>query len=583
MRICSLGDLVLDVIVRLDQPLATGADATSRIVLRPGGQAANVAAWVAALGGSSCFIGKRGRDEAGHLAATGLAELGVELLGPVEPDGSGVDRGARRPGGRADDVLGPRRCAVPRAGGDRGCVVRGLRASPRVGICARPGAGSVRRRTRDRRGPSGRRPDQHRPLLLERDPRLRRRAVPLAPRSSSPRTSSSRTRTRNASSAARSDAATGSSSGARAGRRSTASSTTPPPVAAVVDSTGAGDAFAAGWLVGGPALALEAGARCVQIAGSMPDGRSLESSSSLGGRARADPGRDEVQTALEEERAVVALETTLVAHGFPAPDGVETGLASEAAVRAAGAVPATIGVLDGQIRIGLTRTELERFTPSARKLGPRDLAVCAVQRAVGATTVGGTLVAAAAVGIRFMGTGGLGGVHRGFPTPPDVSADLVAAARSPGSRRLVGRQVASRRARHGRAPRDARRTRDRLPHRHAAAVLRRGRRAAGVGPRRRRCEIARIADGHWRLGGNAILVGRPPTESLDVAPLIEEAVAAATREGVSGQAVTPVRARVPPRALRRRDAPRQPRPDRRQRRPRRRDRRRLRDAVKEHR
>ena len=140
---------------------------------------------------------------------------------------------------------------------------------------------------------------------------------------------------------------------------------------------------------------------------------------------------DEVQTALEEERAVVALETTLVAHGFPAPDGVETGLASEAAVRAAGAVPATIGVLDGQIRIGLDRAELERFTPTARKLGPRDLAVCAVQGAVGATTVGGTLTAAAAIGIRFMGTGGLGGVHRGFPTPPDVSADLAAAARIP--------------------------------------------------------------------------------------------------------------------------------------------------------
>ena len=140
---------------------------------------------------------------------------------------------------------------------------------------------------------------------------------------------------------------------------------------------------------------------------------------------------DEVQTALEEGRAVVALETTLVAHGFPAPDGVETGLASEAAVRTAGAVPATIGVLDGKIRIGLGRTELERFTPAARKLGPRDLAVCAVQRAVGATTVGGTLTAAAAIGIRFMGTGGLGGVHRGFPTPPDISADLAAAARIP--------------------------------------------------------------------------------------------------------------------------------------------------------
>ena len=135
---------------------------------------------------------------------------------------------------------------------------------------------------------------------------------------------------------------------------------------------------------------------------------------------------EEVQTALAEERGVVALETTLVAHGFPAPAGIEVGMASDAAVRAAGAVPATIGVLDGKIVVGLTASELEGFTPDARKLGPRDLAVCAVQGAVGATTVGGTLVAAAAVGIRFMGTGGLGGVHRGFPTPPDVSADLGA-------------------------------------------------------------------------------------------------------------------------------------------------------------
>src|SRR6185436_3909052 len=93
--------------------------------------------------------------------------------------------------------------------------------------------------------------------------------------------------------------------------------------------------------------------------------------------------------------------------------------------------PATIGVLDGRIRIGLDHDELERFTPAARKLGPRDLAACAVQGAVGATTVGGTLTAAAAVGIRFMGTGGLGGVHRGLPTPPDVSADLGACARVP--------------------------------------------------------------------------------------------------------------------------------------------------------
>ncbi len=248
---------------------------------------------------------------------------------------------------------------------------------------------------------------------------------------------------------------------------------------------------------------------------------------------------DEVQTALEEGRAVVALETTLVAHGFPAPDGVETGLASEAAVRTAGAVPATIGVLDGKIRIGLGRTELERFTPAARKLGPRDLAVCAVQRAVGATTVGGTLTAAAAIGIRFMGTGGLGGVHRGFPTPPDVSADLAAAARIPalvassGVKSLLDVPATVELLETLGVPVIGYRT-DTLPLFYDAAggppVSARADDAA---------EIARIADAHWRLGGNTILVGRPPTESLDVTPLIEEAVAAAAREGVSGQAVTP--------------------------------------------
>ena len=139
-----------------------------------------------------------------------------------------------------------------------------------------------------------------------------------------------------------------------------------------------------------------------------------------------------------------------------------------------------------------------------------------------------------------MGTGGLGGVHRGFPTPPDVSADLAAAARIPAVIASSGRQVAPRRARHGRAARDARRAGDRLPHRHAAAVLRR-RTAARPSPRAPTIptEIARIAEAHWRLGGNTLLVGRPPTESLDVAPLIEEAVAAAERDGISGQAVTP--------------------------------------------
>ena len=139
----------------------------------------------------------------------------------------------------------------------------------------------------------------------------------------------------------------------------------------------------------------------------------------------------EVQTALDEGTPVVALETTLVAHGFPAPVGIAVGMESEAAVRAAGAVPAATGVLDGRIRVGLTTDELARFTPDARKVGPRDLAACAVAGDVGATTVGGLLIVVRNLGIRFLGTGGTGGVHRGYPAPLDVSADLIALVSSP--------------------------------------------------------------------------------------------------------------------------------------------------------
>src|SRR5207248_8344060 len=133
----------------------------------------------------------------------------------------------------------------------------------------------------------------------------------------------------------------------------------------------------------------------------------------------------EVQEALDADGAVVALETTLVAHGFPPGEGLEVGLESERQVRAAGAVPATVGVLDGEVHIGLSEEELGRFGPFARKVGPRDLAAAAVHGTIGATTVGGTLAVVRAAGIRVLATGGIGGVHRGFPDPPDVSADLA--------------------------------------------------------------------------------------------------------------------------------------------------------------
>jgi pseudouridylate synthase len=248
---------------------------------------------------------------------------------------------------------------------------------------------------------------------------------------------------------------------------------------------------------------------------------------------------EEVRAALEDGTPVVALETTLVAHGFPAPSGVDVGLESERAVRDAGAVPATTGVLDGGIRVGLTGEELERFTPEARKVGPRDLAACAVAGDVGATTVGGLLVVARRVGIRFLGTGGIGGVHRGYPSPPDVSADIVALVTSPvlvacsGAKSLLDIPATVEYLETLGIPVLGYRT-DTLPLFYSAT---------GGPPVPQRVDdvaaAARTAAAHWQLGGCGLLLANPPPESLDVEDLVEEAVGAAARSGVSGQAVTP--------------------------------------------
>jgi len=246
----------------------------------------------------------------------------------------------------------------------------------------------------------------------------------------------------------------------------------------------------------------------------------------------------------EEVRAslahAVALETTLVAHGFPPGEGVEVGLESERQVRAAGAVPATVGVLDGEIVVGLTENELHRFDAAARKVGPRDLAVAVAQRAVGATTVGGTLAVAKQVGIRWLATGGLGGVHRGFPAPPDVSADLAQLARTPalvvssGVKSLLDVPATAELLESLGVPVLGYGV-DTLPLFYAAA---------GGPPVSARVETARdaadVARAHWELGGTGLLLGRPPDEPLDdVDPLIEQALRAAQDQNVRGQAVTP--------------------------------------------
>jgi pseudouridylate synthase len=247
----------------------------------------------------------------------------------------------------------------------------------------------------------------------------------------------------------------------------------------------------------------------------------------------------EVEAALADGEAVVALETTLVAHGFPAGEGVEIGLASERAVRDAGAVPATIGILDGEIAIGLSVDELRRFDPSARKVGPRDLAAAAVQRAVGATTVGGTLVACRATGIRFMATGGLGGVHRGWPDPPDVSADLDALAGTPalvvssGVKSLLDVPATAELLETLGVPVLGWRTGVLPLFYSATGGPQVSARVDSV------AEAAAVASAHWRLGGGGLLLGRPPDRSLEVEPLIERALAEAGREGIHGPAVTP--------------------------------------------
>ena len=243
---------------------------------------------------------------------------------------------------------------------------------------------------------------------------------------------------------------------------------------------------------------------------------------------------------VREARAVVALETTLIAHGFPPGEGIAVGAESEQRVRAAGAIPATIGVLDGEIRVGVTAAELERFDASARKIGPRDLAACVAQRAVGATTVGGTLAVCRAAGIRFMGTGGIGGVHRGYPHPPDVSADLGELARcqtlvaSAGIKSLLDVSATLEVLETLGVPVLGFQT-DTLPLFYSA-------RGGPPVPARVESadEAARIARAHWRLGGGGLVLAQPPPTSLDdVEPLIERALGEAERQGVRGQAVTP--------------------------------------------
>jgi pseudouridine-5'-phosphate glycosidase len=245
----------------------------------------------------------------------------------------------------------------------------------------------------------------------------------------------------------------------------------------------------------------------------------------------------EVRDALENGGPVVALETTLVAHGFPAGEGTAVGAECERRVRDGGATPATIGVLDGEVRVGLSAQELERFDADARKVGPRDLAACAAQGAVGATTVGGTLAVCRSVGIRVMATGGIGGVHR---DARDVSPDLEQLARtqvvvvSSGAKSLLDVPATAELLETLGVPVLGYET-DELPLFYTA------RGGPSVSARVDSAgEAAAIARGHWDLGGAGVLLARPPTQSLDdVEPLILTALDQAAGAEITGARLTP--------------------------------------------
>jgi pseudouridine-5'-phosphate glycosidase len=211
-------------------------------------------------------------------------------------------------------------------------------------------------------------------------------------------------------------------------------------------------------------------------------------------------------------------------------------------VRAEGALPATVGVLDGAVAVGLDGSEIQRFGEAgteARKAGPRDLAACAAQGSLGATTVGGTLAVCRLAGIRFVGTGGIGGVHRGFAQRPDVSADLPELARTralvvgSGAKSLLDVPATVEVLETLGVPVLGYRT-DELPLFYAAA---------GGPPVSARVdspqEAASLARAHWELAGNGLLLGNAPEKAVDVEPLLEEALRTAAAENVTGQALTP--------------------------------------------
>lgn len=255
---------------------------------------------------------------------------------------------------------------------------------------------------------------------------------------------------------------------------------------------------------------------------------------------------NEVILALGDGRPVVALESTLITHGLPHPTNAETALAMEAQVRSAGAVPATVAVLDGLLRVGLDEEEIRALATAdgVLKVSSRGLAYALVSGRTAATTVSGTMWAAKLAGIRYFATGGIGGVHRGAERTGDISTDLLELARTPVTVVCAGVKSIL----------DIGRT---LEYLESAGVpvlgygteefpafltAKSGHRApysVSDAP-----EAARVFRAHRRLGlpSGIVIASPPPSSDLDAATLEEATVRAlheAEEQGTTGAALTP--------------------------------------------
>lgn len=255
---------------------------------------------------------------------------------------------------------------------------------------------------------------------------------------------------------------------------------------------------------------------------------------------------DEVQTALHEQRPIVALESTVIAHGLPYPDNIAIAQDMERTIREEGAIPATIGLHDGTIKIGLALDEIIRLGTAhdVQKVSRRDLAVTLATRCLGATTVAGTMLCASMVGILFFATGGIGGVHRGAETNMDISADLTELSRSPvlvtcaGAKSILDLDLTLEYLETQGVPVIGWQT-DELPAFYVRSSGRRlTHRADDV------ATLAAIARTQWECGLHGLVVGCPIPEAyaMDAAPLeaaTEAALRLAHEQGIRGSATTP--------------------------------------------